>query len=246
MFSFVVPAHNEEQVIARTLDSLNDVGRKIGEPFEIVVANDASTDRTGEIASQSGARIIEVNRRQIAAVRNAGARAAEGDRLIFVDADTVVTEEVVRGALAAMKHGAVGGGAAITYDGEVPRYGRVLTPILVRVFRAAGFACGCFVFCTRDAFEAAGGFSEEVYASEEIGMSRRLKRQGRFVVLREAVITSGRKLRCYSGREVLGQFAHFLLGGPSALKRREGLDLWYGERRHEVDAVPARTGRQGY
>jgi glycosyltransferase involved in cell wall biosynthesis len=235
MISFIIPAYNEEALIGRTLDALNSAAQSVGEPFEIVVADDASSDRTAAIAEARGARLIRVNLRQIAATRNAGARQANGDKLIFVDADTVVCEEVVRTAIEAMNKGAAGGGSAVSFDGRLPRYAELVHPTLVRLFRAAGLACGCFLFCTRRAFEAAGGFDEKLFASEEIAMSRALKRQGRFVVLRESVTTSGRKLRMYSGTQVLRLFAGLLLAGPKALRRRDGLEVWYGGAREDPD-----------
>ncbi|HTG14129.1 MAG TPA: glycosyltransferase, partial [Blastocatellia bacterium] len=228
-------AYNEEALIGRTLDALNSAAQSIGEPFEIVVADDASTDRTAAIAEARGARLTRVNLRQIAATRNAGARAAIGDKLIFVDADTVVSEQVVRTAIETMNKGAAGGGSAVSFDGRLPRYAELVHPTLVRLFRATGLACGCFLFCTRRAFEAAGGFDEKLFASEEIAMSRALKRQGRFVVLRESVTTSGRKLRMYSGKQVLRLFAGLLLAGPKALRRRDGLEVWYGGAREDPD-----------
>jgi len=171
MISFIVPAYNEETLIGRTLESLNRAAAEIGEPYEIVVANDASTDRTAEIAESHGARVVSVNRRQIAATRNEGARESIGDQLIFVDADTVVSAEVVRAAIDAMNKGAAGGGSAVSFDGQLPRYAELAFPVMVRVFRATGLACGCFIFSTRVAFDAAGGFDEKLFASEEIAMS---------------------------------------------------------------------------
>jgi glycosyltransferase involved in cell wall biosynthesis len=235
MISFVVPAYNEEALIGRTLDALNRAGRNLGEPYEIVVTDDASTDRTAVIAEQHGARTVHVNLRQIAAARNAGAREAKGDKLIIVDADTVVTDEVVTAAVDAMARGAAGGGCAVAFDGRVPRWAEIVSPILIRIFRATGIACGCFLFCTRKAFDAVGGFDETLFASEEIAMSRALKRQGRFVVLRETVTSSGRKLRMYSGREVLRLFGGILLAGPKALKSRDALEVWYGGRREDPE-----------
>lgn len=235
MLSFIVPAYNEESLIGRTLEALTQAARTIGEPYEIMVVDDASSDRTVDIAKTHGARVIRIDRRQIAATRNAGAQEAKGDKLIFVDADTVVTEAVVRAAIEAMNLGAVGGGCAVNFDGQLPRYAELVHPMMVRFFRAAGFACGCFLFCTRPAFDAAGGFDEKLFASEEIWMSRALKRQGRFVVLREPVTTSGRKLRMYSGKEVLRLFAGILVAGPKALRTRDGLEVWYGGRREDPD-----------
>lgn len=235
MISFVVPAYNEEALIGRTLDAINRAAKCCDEPYEIIVADDASSDGTADIAEANGARVIRVNLRQIAATRNAGAREARADKLIFVDADTLVDATVIRAAIEAMNSGAAGGGSAVRFDGRVPRYAKIMQPTLVRIFRASGIACGCFLFCTRRAFENVGGFDEELFASEEIWMSQGLKRQGRFVVLRESVTTSGRKLRMYTGRQVSRIFFGFLIGGPKALKKREGLELWYGGHREDPD-----------
>jgi glycosyltransferase involved in cell wall biosynthesis len=237
MISFIVPAYNEEALIARTLEALNRAGTNLAETYEIVVADDASSDRTAAIAEAYGARLVSVSHRQIAATRNAGAREANGDKLIFVDADTVVSNEVVRAAVDAMDQGAAGGGSAVGFDGRLPRYAELVFPVMVRLFRVTGLACGCFLFCTRRAFDAVGGFDETLFASEEIAMSLALKRQGRFVVLRESVISSGRKLRMYSGRDVLRLFGRILLAGPKALKSRDGLEVWYGGRREDPELV---------
>ena len=235
MLSFVVPAYNEELLIGRTLAALSEAGAALGEPFEIVVADDASTDRTAAIAREHGARVVPVRHRQIAATRNAGARAATGEWLVFVDADTVVTNAVVHGALEAMRAGAAGGGAAFRFDGRVPLLGHVMVRIAVPLYRALGLASGCFLFCTRRAFETVGGFDERLFAAEEAAMSRALHGAGRFVVLRESVTTSGRRLRTYSARELLGLLARLALSGGKGLRTREGKELWYGERRPDPE-----------
>jgi glycosyltransferase involved in cell wall biosynthesis len=231
MISFVIPAHNEERFLGPTLEAVDEAARALGQPFEVIVVDDASTDRTACIAREHGATVVPVTHRQIAATRNAGARAANGEVLIFVDADTVVSEAAVRAAFEAIRRGAVGGGCAFRFDGRVPLYVRMLAPVAVPFYRAAGLASGCFLFCTRDAFRAAGGFDERLFAAEEAALSRTLRLQGRFDILREFVTTSGRKFRTHSGKEILGLLARLALSGPKSVRRREGLDLWYGERR---------------
>jgi hypothetical protein len=103
---------------------------------------------------------------------------------------------------------------------------RVLPPIL----HATGVAPGCFLFCTRRAYLAAGGFDEALYVAEEIRFSMRLRRRGRFVMLREHVVTSARKLRSHTGLDLLRILARLALGGAPSLRRREGLEYWYGQR----------------
>ena len=58
-YSFIIPAYNEESLIGRTLDALRESAAQLQGGFEIIVANDDSTDRTPEIAREKGARIIE-------------------------------------------------------------------------------------------------------------------------------------------------------------------------------------------
>jgi len=233
MISFIVPAYNEERVLGATLDALHTAARAVGEPYEVVVADDASTDRTAFVARSHGARVVLAAHRQIAATRNSGAREAKGDLFVFVDADTTVNEAVVRSAVRALRDGAVGGGAAVRFDGDVPWYARALLPVIVRLFRAARLAAGCFLFCTRSAFVAVGGFDETFFGAEEIIMSRALKRQGRFVILRQAVRTSGRKMRTHSAGEVLLVMFRMALRGTKAVRQREGMELWYAERRED-------------
>ena len=230
MISFIIPAHNEEALIGRTLTSLHESARKLGEEYEIIVANDASTDRTGAIALEEGARVVDVNHRQIAPTRNAGARAATGDIFIFVDADTVVTPSVLRGALRALRRGAVGGGCTIHIDGSLPTYAVVMECVLRVVQPIIGLAGGCFLFCTRQSYLATGGFDAALFVTEEVDFGNRLKRQGRFVILRDCAITSGRKLRTHSAMDLVRIGIRLAGGGQQALRRREGLEYWYGPR----------------
>lgn len=233
MISFIVPAYNEEHLLGATLDSLHRASQALGEAYELIVADDASTDRTAELAEQYGARLVRVSNRQIAATRNAGARAASGELFIFVDADTLVDEPVLRAAVAALRGGAVGGGAAVHFDGQLPWLARWLQPVFVWSFRVARLAAGCFLFCTREAFMAVGGFDESYFGAEELILSRALKRQGRFVVLREVVLSSGRKLRMHSPGAVLWLMLRMALRGPKAVRQREGMEFWYDGRREE-------------
>ena len=231
MISFIVPAYNEEQCLAETIDALHEAGLALGEAYEVLVADDWSTDKTAAIAVLHGAAIVSVACRQIAATRNAGAKAATGDYLIFVDADTVVNEEVVRGAVHAMRNGAVGGGAGLRFDEPTPLFAQLSLRVVVQLFRATRMATGCFLFCTRSAFTAVGGFDERYYGAEEIVMSRALKRMGPFIILKQGVTTSARKIRTFSLMELLLFMTRMALRGTKALKQRKGMEFWYAERR---------------
>ena len=87
------------------------------------------------------------------------------------------------------------------------------------------------MYATRQAFEAVGGFDERYFAGEEVWISQALKSQGRFVVVRQPVVTSARKLRMYSGGQLFWLLFKCAIGGSKMVKKREGLELWYDGRR---------------
>jgi glycosyltransferase involved in cell wall biosynthesis len=231
MISFIVPAHNEELLIGQALSALEHAARASGSMVEIIVVDDASTDSTAAIASEHGARVISVHHRQIAATRNAGARQARGEFLFFVDADTLATPEAVADGIKALQNGAIGGGCVFNFDGSLPLWARILHPIGISVGRIIRLVGGCFLFCRTDVFHAVGGFSERVYAAEELFFIQALKQRGRFVVPPHFVITSGRKIRTYSLREIANALVKLWLGGQTSVQSQERLELWYGLRR---------------
>jgi glycosyltransferase involved in cell wall biosynthesis len=228
--SFIVPAHNEEALIADTVSAIGAAAREAAVGSEIIVVDDASGDATAALARQAGARVVSVHFRHIAAARNAGAAVAVGGTLVFVDADTRVTGAVICSLIDACRRGAIGGGAVVTFDQQLPRYVRVWAALFTWLSRRLGLAAGCFVFCAANEFAAMGGFDERYFAAEEIVFSRAAKRRGRFVILETPVVTSARKIRTHSGAEICGTFLKLLLR-PSAVKRRSALPLWYGPRR---------------
>jgi glycosyltransferase involved in cell wall biosynthesis len=230
MLSFIVPAHNEEQLLGQTLSSIHGAARRVGEPYEVVVVDDASTDETGAIAARLGARVLRVNNRQIAATRNAGAAAARGEVFFFVDADTLASAAAVRAAVTALRRGAVGGGFVSRFDRRLPLWARLVFPAGVLGQRLLKIVGGCFLFCTRQAFRNAGGFCERYFAAEETAFVAALKRQGRFVIPPGYVVTSGRKFGVLSARQAIGLLIRLAAGGPESFRRREGLEIWYGPR----------------
>ncbi len=230
VLSFVIPAHNEARYLRPTLQSIHDACSDLDERYEILVVDDASTDATADIAREHGARVVAVEHRHIAATRNSGARAARGHSLLFVDADTCVDRGVIGAMKTALDAGVVGGGAAVRFDAEAPRWGAIAMDVVIFGFRRLGLAAGCFLFCTRGAYEAVGGFDERFFGGEEIAMSAALKRRGRFVVLREPVVTSSRKLRARSFWD-MAAFVGALLLRPGRVRSRRGLDYWYGDSR---------------
>lgn len=229
MLSFVVPAHNEEAHIQGCVRAIQTAAPGA----QILVVADACSDQTAAKARELGAEVLEVEHRHIAATRNAGGRAARGQFLFFVDGDTQVTRSVVEAATRQLEKGAAGGGALFRFDRPVPFYA-ILAEKAAQLFcLLSQMSGGCILYCSKPTFDQLGGFNTELFAGEELDFAHRLKKIGRFRVVPHAVITSGRKIRLYSGWEILKILGRLILKGPGALHDRRGLELWY-ERRTEV------------
>jgi glycosyltransferase involved in cell wall biosynthesis len=228
--SIIVPAFNEEKLLGETLACIRDAAA--GLDAELIVCDNNSTDRTAEIARLAGAKVVFEPVNQISRARNAGAAAASGEWLVFVDADSFPDRALFADLAEAIAGGrCIGGGATVRFD-RADRLAAGAVAAWNLVSRAMRWAAGSFVFCRASAFRELGGFSTELYASEEIDFSRRLKRLGRMVILaRHPLRTSGRKLRLYSKREYLRLFARIVLSGGRALRKREDCFAWYDGRR---------------
>jgi glycosyltransferase involved in cell wall biosynthesis len=235
VISFCIPAHDEERLLPATIAAIKDAARTLSVDFEIVVADDGSTDGTAHAAVVAGARVIRIERRLISAARNAAARAARGDVIMFVDADTRVHARAVSQAIRLLQAGCIGGGALVRFDGRVPVWATLIFECMSLTYRLVSLSTGSFMFCTRDAFRQSGGFDEKLFAKEEVHFAIALKRVGRFRLIRDRVLTSGRKLRAYSLAEWFGIFGRLALKGSRAMSSREGLDPWYGPRRPDSE-----------
>ena len=236
MISFIVPAYNEEHELAATLSAIRAAASGTAQPFEIIVVDDASTDATREIALRANAKVIAINRRQIAAARNAGGRVAQGEYLFFIDADTRIDRAHVSGGIAALEGGYAGGSARVEMDGFVPIWGRLLLRGFSSLYFGLNLGAGAFLFTRRRNFDLVGGFDEQYFAGEEVYFSLELKKLGGFKVLREPVVTSGRKLRMYPARNFLRKFFGVILRGPRGVRSRAKLSLWYDGKRERHPA----------
>ena len=238
-YSIIIPAYNEADFLPHTLDTLLDAMDTLvsehAKHGEVIVVDNNSTDQTSAVANNHPLamdRLVVVFEavNQISKSRNAGASAANTEQLIFVDADTSVSAKLILAALNALNDGVVGGGARVEID-IAHRGGEFATGLWNKFAGFAKYAAGCFLFCRKDAFDAVGGFSEKVYASEEIWLTRGLKKWGKlkgrsFVVLDLSVVTSARKLEWLSTFAMLKQMA-VIMFFPFALKHKRFCSAWY-------------------
>ena len=232
--SVLIPAYNEEKLLGPVLDRVHASFAAIGwTAYEVVVCDNHSTDATAEVARAHGARVGYAEHNPISRARNTAARAARGRWLIFLDADTLLSAELLGETLRRLESGRVcGGGSALRFDlANVGPFAAGMTWLWNRVSAGLALAAGSYVFCLREAWEECGGFDETVYAGEEIFFSRRLKRWGRArrlrfeVLLLAPVVTSARKVEWYGQGGLLWRC--LLLMRPGAVRNRELCKLWY-------------------
>jgi glycosyltransferase involved in cell wall biosynthesis len=238
--SVIVPAFNEERLLGNSLEKIKSAATAFtlcGWDFELVVCDNNSTDRTAEIAREAGAVVVFEPVNQIGRARNAGAAAATGDWLIFVDADSHPSAELFDDVAGQIASGScLAGGATLRLDEKIFIAG-VITWFWNCASRAGKIFAGSFIFCETAVFRQAGGFSAELFAAEELEFCGRLKKiaraTGRRIVIlhRHPLTTSARKLKLYSKREHLRFFLRAIFNQRRTLGSREAAHLWYDGRR---------------
>ena len=238
--SVIVPAFNEEQLLADSLAEIRKASAAFslrGWTVELIVCDNNSTDRTAGIASAGGAAVVFEPLNQIARARNTGAAAATGDWLLFVDADTHPSRELFDEVAEQILSGrTLAGGATIRMDGEMLA-ARLSSGLWNLVSRRLRLMAGSFIFVEAKAFRSVGGFSHEWFAGEELELSLRLKKlarntRRRVVILhRHPIKTSARKIRLYTPWELVRLLARVVISGGRSLRNRESTHLWYDGRR---------------
>ena len=238
--SVIVPAFNEERLIGESLRHINTAmnaftRRNWG--TELVVCDNNSTDRTGDLSRAAGSTVVFEPLNQIARARNRGAEAATGYWLIFVDADSHPSAGLFDDVARQIESGrCLAGGSTIKLEGGY-RSGDFVTGLWNHVSRRLKWAAGSFIFCETAAFRKVGGFNMELFASEEIDLSKRLKKLARtehkkiVILRRNPIVTSARKLHLYTAREHFSFLAKTIFGGGKTLNSREACHTWYDGRR---------------
>jgi glycosyltransferase involved in cell wall biosynthesis len=239
--SVVLPAFNEEKLLPAALAAVKAAASAFtarGWEWECVVCDNNSTDGTSAVARAAGATVVFEPVNQIGRARDAGARVATGEWLVFIDADSTPSAELFASIATRIAEGrALGGGSTVELEPGTPRFARFVCGLWNLWSRLAGWAAGSCVWVEAAAFRTVGGFGTEYYAGEEVFLSRRLKslarRSGRrFVILADHPLrTSSRKLKLYTLTEGGRFFFRILFTAGRAAKRPENCEIWYDGRR---------------
>jgi glycosyltransferase involved in cell wall biosynthesis len=240
-FSLIIPAYNEEAYLPVLLESVATArARYEGGPddIEVVVVDNASTDATPQIARSSGCRVVQEDRRIIAAVRNTGARTALGQVFVFVDADNIMHPDTFNAIDKSLSTGKVIAGASGVRMERMSLGIAVTYALMVPLVWLTRMDTGV-VFCRRDDFVEIGGYNEDLLFAEDVQLLWDLMRlgwkQGRKLTrLRSIKATfSTRKFDKHGDWHWLGLLSRFLYG---IVCSKSSLDnfarkYWYGNQR---------------
>jgi rSAM/selenodomain-associated transferase 2 len=190
MISIIIPARNEEAHLGKTLAYLKQ--STPDQHMEIIVAEGGSTDLTTDVA-RPWATVVHDREYSRAALMNAGARTARGEVFFFLHADSFPPPRfsvMIRAALA--DPGVVGGAFEQQFIEQTCEL-RLITAInRIRYRFTENYFGDQGIFARRDAFERAGGFPNRGIL-EDLEFSKCLRRVGRMVLIREPLLTSGRR-----------------------------------------------------
>jgi glycosyltransferase involved in cell wall biosynthesis len=197
-FSIIIPARNEEKWIGSCIESIERASKPYSGGVEIIVVLNRCTDSTERIALAHGVRIVRDESKCLAKIRNTGARWASGDILVTIDADSVMSENMLIKIDEALASGKIiGGGVPVKPDRMSPGIFLSMTLLWISLW-ATGLAGGVY-WCHRRDFEAVGGFNEMMRVAEDLEFAKRLgeygkKQNRRFVNLWGThIVTSSRK-----------------------------------------------------
>jgi glycosyltransferase involved in cell wall biosynthesis len=176
----VIPAYNEERCLPETLHRISGALGRLQQASEVIVVDNGSDDRTRDVAEVCGARVVSHADHNISAVRNAGAHAATGDVLVFIDADTLVPDCVFENIARVMRdERCLGGAVSVRYQPPARRWMKLYLAGWRFWSRLFNMKQGAAQFCRRPAFEALGGYDETIFVGEDIEFYWRLARFAR-------------------------------------------------------------------
>lgn len=206
--SVIIPALNEEKNIEATLKAVRNQDYK--GPIELIVADGHSTDKTVQISEKYANKVVMETTRTIAAGRNAGAKAARGDLLLYTDADTIVESAWVRKMVGAFKDPqVVAAFGMIKPIGANPIEKWMLTSSVWFAatflnFLRMDYTYGNNMALRKSAFDKIGGFDIYLVTGEDTDIIKRIRKQGRVVFVPDAVAHySIRRIRDWGYRKYL-------------------------------------------
>ncbi|MEW6183642.1 MAG: glycosyltransferase [Bacillota bacterium] len=208
-FSIIIPAYNEEKLIKRCLDSIVAASAPYKDRVEIIVVLNRCTDRTEEIALSYNCIIAKEDSKNMAKIRNAGAKAARGEIIVTIDADNWMTGNMLTEIEKHLKTGRyIGGGVR----GKLERISLgIIASLLVFIplfIKYGNVSVGLF-WCYKKDFDAINGFNENLRMGEDIDFALRLKKWGKKSGKKYGTITKATMMTSCRKWDMFGDWSLF-------------------------------------
>ncbi|MCP4647859.1 MAG: glycosyltransferase [bacterium] len=243
LLSLIIPAYNEQDYLPALLETVQLARQNYSKDesaLEIIVSNNNSTDRTAELARSMGCIVVHENRRTIAAARNAGAAAANGDILMFVDADSLIHPHAFSAIEQALSDERVIGGATGVRMSRLSIGIALSFLAILTMIWLTGMDSGV-VFCRRRDFLLTGGYDEKKLFAEDVDFLSNLKQLGRSrkqkLIRLPSVktVTSARKFDKHGDWHYFPILGRAMLGAVSSPARftKFARRYWYDNQREQ-------------
>lgn len=226
-FSVVIPAYNEAAYLEPTLRSIRE--QDFPGNVELIVVDNNSSDDTSRIARRYADHVLHYAERQGAsAARQHGAEKARGKTLVFLDADTAMSPNLLSEAAKSLAAGYVGGCAPIFVKDD--SFGARWTEAVVNNWhRFIGPSFIPYIYCAREVFHRTGGWDLHITCAEEVRLQRRIREHGKLAWnLKAKTTTDARRYKAEG---------YYLLALKGILAQFLGMNMTW----RPIRALPAQT-----
>jgi len=194
-FSVIIPAHNEEDYIRKTLHSIKN---QTFQDYEIIVVTNGCTDKTEEIVKKRVSdkiKHVSLNKANVSRARNYGASKADGDILVFLDADTTLEEEALQKINNSFLEEHSIATTKVKPDDEQFKYkvGMGFKNFYLSTNLYSG--CSGALICRRKEFDKVNGYDASIIVKEHRKLILKLLEFGKFSCINTHVTTSMRRMK---------------------------------------------------
>ena len=185
--SIIIPAYNEEDFIGDTLKSV--FNSDFTGTYEVIVVCNGCTDKTAQIAGDTAAKVFSISTKGTPEAANYGAKQAEGTTLAFLDADSVISGNLLEEVLKAVNKKYIGGRTIVRWKGE---------SLAAKIFSLVSYVhvhkWGGFCFVNKDIFDEVGGYRTGAKYGFDFDLARRVAQSRKVTLLHKSyIITSDRR-----------------------------------------------------
>lgn len=185
--SIIIPAYNEESFIGDTLKSVFS-SDFIG-TYEVIVVCNGCTDKTAEIAGKTDAKVFNAPTKGAPEAANFGAKQAEGKTLAFLDADSVISKNLLEEVSKAVNKNYIGGRTVVRWQGE---------SLVAKIFSLVSYVhvhkWGGFCFVNKNIFDEVGGYKTGAKYGFDFDLAKRVSHRRKVALLHKSyIITSDRR-----------------------------------------------------